>query len=118
MYQVIANLLSAWPRDVVCHASAWDIGDGEDYRIKMCIDRNAYDFSTIHHELGHNFYQRAYKDQPYLLQGGVVETRKAGRYQRGRGWGQMPSRKARDLGGPGRGCAVQSPAIATWRRAR
>jgi peptidyl-dipeptidase A len=53
-------------RDVVCHASAWDVDDLEDLRIKMCIEKNAEDFTTIHHELGHNFYQRAYKDQPFL----------------------------------------------------
>ena len=47
-------------RDVVCHASAWDIDGKDDLRIKMCINVNAEDFSTIHHELGHNFYQRAY----------------------------------------------------------
>jgi peptidyl-dipeptidase A len=54
-------------RDVVCHASAWDIDAVEDLRIKMCIDPTEEDFSTIHHELGHNFYQRAYKDQPVLF---------------------------------------------------
>jgi peptidyl-dipeptidase A len=53
-------------RDVVCHASAWDVDEKEDLRIKMCIRINAEDFQTIHHEVGHNFYQRAYKDQPYL----------------------------------------------------
>src|SRR5262245_31010857 len=45
-------------REVVCHASAWNIDSAEDLRIKMCIDINAEDFTTIHHELGHNFYQR------------------------------------------------------------
>jgi peptidyl-dipeptidase A len=54
-------------RDVVCHASAWDIDYAEDLRIKMCIEQTAEDFTTIHHELGHNFYQRAYKDQPVLF---------------------------------------------------
>ena len=54
-------------RDVVCHASAWDVEDGDDLRIKMCIEINAEDFQTIHHELGHNYYQRAYKDQPYMF---------------------------------------------------
>jgi len=49
-------------RDVVCHASAWDIDYADDIRIKMCIDATAEDFSTIHHELGHNYYQRAYKN--------------------------------------------------------
>jgi peptidyl-dipeptidase A len=47
-------------RDVVCHASAWDIDMVDDLRIKMCIEVNAEQFSVIHHELGHNFYQRAY----------------------------------------------------------
>ncbi len=56
-------------REVVCHASAWDIDAVDDLRIKMCIEINAEDFSTIHHELGHNFYQRAYNQQPYVLRG-------------------------------------------------
>jgi peptidyl-dipeptidase A len=54
-------------RDVVCHASAWDIDLDADLRIKMCIDQTDEDFTTIHHELGHNFYQRAYKDLPILF---------------------------------------------------
>jgi peptidyl-dipeptidase A len=54
-------------RDVVCHASAWDIDYVDDLRIKMCIEQSAEDFSTIHHELGHNFYQRAYDTQPALF---------------------------------------------------
>ncbi|WP_437948373.1 M2 family metallopeptidase [Sorangium sp. So ce296] len=53
-------------RDVVCHASAWNIDDEEDVRIKMCIDVTADDFQTIHHELGHTFYQRAYNHLPWL----------------------------------------------------
>jgi peptidyl-dipeptidase A len=53
-------------REVVCHASAWDIDYVDDLRIKMCIDETAEDFETIHHELGHNFYQRAYAEQPFL----------------------------------------------------
>ncbi|HYN22409.1 MAG TPA: M2 family metallopeptidase [Thermoanaerobaculia bacterium] len=55
-------------RDVVCHASAWSIDYKDDLRIKMCIEPEAEDFSTIHHELGHNFYQRAYNEQPFLYQ--------------------------------------------------
>jgi peptidyl-dipeptidase A len=54
-------------REVVCHASAWDIDFVDDVRIKMCIEPTAEDFTTIHHELGHNFYQRAYKTQPVLF---------------------------------------------------
>ncbi len=54
-------------RDVVCHASAWDIDNRDDLRIKMCIKVNSDDFVTIHHELGHNYYQRAYNAQPYRI---------------------------------------------------
>ena len=46
-------------REVICHASAWDIDNMDDIRIKMCTKVNADDFVTIHHELGHNYYQRA-----------------------------------------------------------
>lgn len=58
-------------RDVICHASAWDVDAKEDLRIKMCTKVNADDFVTIHHELGHNYYQRAYNQQPYLYQNGA-----------------------------------------------
>jgi peptidyl-dipeptidase A len=51
-------------RDVVCHASAWDIDSVDDVRLKMCIQITGEDFLTVHHELGHNFYQRAYSKQP------------------------------------------------------
>ncbi len=54
-------------RDVVCHASAWDIDYVDDLRIKVCIDSTAEYFVTLHHELGHNFYQRAYDMQPFLF---------------------------------------------------
>jgi len=55
-------------RDVVCHASAWDVDFKEDLRLKMCIEVRDEDFVTIHHELGHNFYQRAYMNQSPLFQ--------------------------------------------------
>lgn len=55
-------------RDVVCHASAWDIDNQHDVRIKMCININEEDFTTIHHELGHNYYQMAYAPQAPLYQ--------------------------------------------------
>src|SRR5262249_28431157 len=45
----------------------------DDLRIKMCIKINADDFVTIHHELGHNYYQRAYKEQPHLYRNGANE---------------------------------------------
>lgn len=58
-------------REVVCHASAWSMDGREDIRVKQCIQVNAEHFQTIHHELGHNFYQRAYAGQPYLYQNGA-----------------------------------------------
>ena len=58
-------------REVVCHASAWDVDARQDLRVKMCAKVNADDFYTVHHELGHNFYQRAYSEQPYLFKGGA-----------------------------------------------
>lgn len=54
-------------REVVCHAMADNLDFNDDLRIKMCILVNADDFITIHHELGHNFYQRAYNKQPFLF---------------------------------------------------
>jgi peptidyl-dipeptidase A len=60
-------------REVVCHASAWDIDSVEDLRIKMCIDPTAEDFQTIHHELGHNIYQRAYNKLPVLFRNSAHE---------------------------------------------
>jgi peptidyl-dipeptidase A len=58
-------------RDVVCHASAWDIDWKDDLRLKMCIKTTGEDFTTVHHELGHNFYQRAYNKQPPLFASGA-----------------------------------------------
>jgi peptidyl-dipeptidase A len=58
-------------REVVCHASAWDIDNKDDLRIKMCTKVNADDFITVHHELGHNYYQRAYNKQSLLYLGGA-----------------------------------------------
>jgi peptidyl-dipeptidase A len=58
-------------RDVVCHASAWSIDFQDDLRVKVCIEPTAEDFTTVHHELGHNFYQRAYNTLPPLFQNGA-----------------------------------------------
>jgi peptidyl-dipeptidase A len=58
-------------REVVCHASAWDIDNQADIRIKMCTRVNADDFFTVHHEMGHNMYQRAYMNQPFLFKNGA-----------------------------------------------
>lgn len=53
-------------RDVVCHASAWNLDDKDDLRIKMCIQKTGEEFAVIHHELGHNYYQRAYNQLPLV----------------------------------------------------
>ena len=58
-------------REVICHASAWDIDNKDDLRVKMCIKVVSDDFVTIHHELGHNFYQRAYNQQSFLYANGA-----------------------------------------------
>jgi len=58
-------------REVVCHASAWDIDSKEDLRVKACLTITADDFYTAHHELGHNMYQRAYENQPFLFENGA-----------------------------------------------
>ena len=58
-------------REVICHASAWDLDNKDDLRIKMCTKVNGDDFVTVHHELGHNYYQRAYNAQPYLYLNGA-----------------------------------------------
>jgi peptidyl-dipeptidase A len=58
-------------REVICHASAWDLDNVEDLRIKMCTKVNGDDFTTVHHELGHNYYQRAYNKQPALYLDGA-----------------------------------------------
>jgi len=54
-------------REVVCHASAWDLDYEKDVRLKMCISITEEDFSVVHHELGHNYYQMAYSGKPFLF---------------------------------------------------
>jgi peptidyl-dipeptidase A len=58
-------------REVVCHASAWDITMNDDQRIKMCIKPTEEDLITIHHELGHNYYFHAYFRLTPLFQNGA-----------------------------------------------
>ena len=50
-------LVKPTDHEALCHASAWDIDDEKDGRLKMCIQVNEEDFTAVHHELGHNFYQ-------------------------------------------------------------
>uniref|UniRef100_A0A673AP47 Angiotensin-converting enzyme n=1 Tax=Sphaeramia orbicularis TaxID=375764 RepID=A0A673AP47_9TELE len=60
-------------RKVVCHPTAWDMGNRLDFRIKMCTKVNMDDFLTVHHEMGHNQYQMAYRNLSYLLRDGANE---------------------------------------------
>lgn len=64
-------LLKPDDREVECHASAWDIGMQDDLRIKMCIQPDADNLYTLHHELGHNYYFHYYYDKPVLYQAGA-----------------------------------------------
>ena len=66
-----SQFLKPRDRDVVCHASAWDIDNVRDLRLKMCIQITGEDFLTIHHELGHNFYQRAYANLAPIFRNGA-----------------------------------------------
>jgi len=61
-------------REVVCHASAWDIDYEKDVRLKMCIQINEEEFSVVHHELGHNYYQMAYSGKPLLFREGANDA--------------------------------------------
>ncbi|RBP53297.1 M2 family metallopeptidase [Arenicella xantha] len=67
------NSLIKKPRDrnVVCHASAWDLDNGNDPRIKQCVEVTEEQFGTLHHELGHIYYYLMYKDLPPIFKGGA-----------------------------------------------
>ncbi len=58
-------------REVICHASAWDVTYDDDLRVKMCIKPTEEDLVTIHHELGHDFYFQSYYKLPMLFQQGA-----------------------------------------------
>ncbi|NNC77949.1 MAG: M2 family metallopeptidase [Woeseiaceae bacterium] len=58
-------------RDVVCHASAWNVNHVDDLRIKMCIKQTFDELRVIYHELGHNYYQWAYNKQEPLFRTGA-----------------------------------------------
>jgi peptidyl-dipeptidase A len=66
-----SQLLKPRDRDVVCHASAWDMNYVGDVRIKMCIEPTEEEFTTIYHELGHIYYYLAYNQLPPLFQNGA-----------------------------------------------
>ncbi|WP_425511241.1 M2 family metallopeptidase [Pseudomarimonas salicorniae] len=67
-----SQLIKPRDRDVVCHASAWQMNpDASDVRMKMCIKPNEEELTTIYHELGHIYYYLAYKDQPPIFQSGA-----------------------------------------------
>ena len=67
-------LIKPADREVVCHASAWDLDYEKDVRLKMCISITEEDFSVVHHELGHNYYQMAYAGKPFLFRDGAIDA--------------------------------------------
>ncbi len=70
-YWTNSQFIKPRDRDVVCHASAWDMNMKGDVRTKMCIKPNEEDFTTIYHELGHIYYDLAYNVQPAMFQAGA-----------------------------------------------
>jgi peptidyl-dipeptidase A len=64
-------LLKPRDREVVCHASAWDVTSNNDVRIKMCIQVDEDNLITVHHELGHIYYYQYYYNKPVLFQQGA-----------------------------------------------
>lgn len=66
-----SQILRPRDREVICHASAWNIDHKDDLRVKACFTVTADDFYTAHHELGHTMYTRAYAGQPFLFQSGA-----------------------------------------------
>ncbi len=66
-----SQLVKPADRDVVCHASAWDIDSDKDVRLKVCLHGTTDDFITVHHELGHIFYDLSYRNQPFLFRNGA-----------------------------------------------
>ncbi|WP_296280888.1 M2 family metallopeptidase [Pseudoxanthomonas sp.] len=70
-YWAKTQFIKPMDRDVVCHASAWDMNMAGDVRTKMCIKPNEEDFTTIYHELGHVYYYLAYNKLPPLFQTGA-----------------------------------------------
>ena len=66
-----AQFIKPRDRDVVCHASAWDMDLKGDVRIKMCITPTEEELTTLYHEYGHVYYYLAYNKLPLLFQGGA-----------------------------------------------
>ena len=90
-------------RDVVCHASAWDIDALNDVRLKMCIQITGEDFLTVHHELGHNFYQRAYSKLPPTFRDSANDGfhEAVGRHHRALHHARIPGQDRAARSGPG-----------------
>ncbi len=74
-------------REVVCHASAWDMDDTDDVRIKMCIKPIEEDLFTVYHELGHVYYYLWYKDQPHPVPGRRARRLPRSHRRRGQSFG-------------------------------
>jgi peptidyl-dipeptidase A len=64
-------LVAPTDHDAVCHASAWDLDNGNDPRIKQCVEANEEQLATLHHELGHIYYYLMYKNVRPVFKGGA-----------------------------------------------
>uniref|UniRef100_A0A914X9H7 Angiotensin-converting enzyme n=1 Tax=Plectus sambesii TaxID=2011161 RepID=A0A914X9H7_9BILA len=58
-------------RSVVCHPSAWDFRNGQDFRIKMCTQVDMANLLIVHHEMGHVEYYMQYAKQPLSFRVGA-----------------------------------------------
>ncbi|XP_067126754.1 angiotensin-converting enzyme-like isoform X2 [Centruroides vittatus] len=67
------NSLFEKPKDrkVVCHASAWDLCNKNDFRIKLCMEPTMEFLITTHHEMGHVQYYMQYAKQPHIFRTGA-----------------------------------------------
>ncbi|XP_047038254.1 angiotensin-converting enzyme-like [Helicoverpa zea] len=58
-------------RTVQCTASAWDLCNRIDYRIKQCTEVTMQDLVSTHHEMAHIQYYLQYSEQPQLFRDGA-----------------------------------------------
>jgi peptidyl-dipeptidase A len=70
-YWTRSQFIKPRDREVVCHASAWDMNMAGDVRTKTCMEPNEESFTTIYHELGHVYYDLAYNKLPPIFQQGA-----------------------------------------------
>jgi len=58
-------------REVDCNSSAWTVDQHDDVRVKLCLRGTGSEWTVVHHELGHDYYNLAYQGQPFLFREGA-----------------------------------------------